>query len=57
MAAGIAVAWALGDERAQDLAQAFQERRQWHKAPPLEFGSVAAIESMMWRDVHRYRPL
>lgn len=57
MAAAIAVADALGDERAQELASAYDQRVEWATSPPLRLGSLVAIESTMWFEVHRYRPL
>jgi len=56
-AAAIAVAMALGDDRARGLARQFEEQRKWGHAPPLSYQGTSAIESMMWREVHRYRPL
>ena len=56
-AAAISVAGALGDKRAGDLAHEFAEGIRARHAKPYEFESMAIIESMMWRDVHRYRPL
>lgn len=57
LAAGISVAGALGDKRAGAIAHQFVQQQQAANAPPLSFESVASIETMMWREVHRYRPL
>ncbi len=57
MAAAITVARALGDRRAQDLASGFDQRVEWGTSPPLRLGLLASIESTMWLEVHRYRPL
>ena len=57
MAAAISVADALGDDRAQELASGYDQRVKWGTSPPLELGSLAAIESTMWLEIHRYRPL
>ena len=55
--ASISVARALGDERAGPLAHQFLEARKISGAPPLNVESIMIIETMMWREVHRYRPL
>jgi hypothetical protein len=56
-AAAISVARALGDPRATEYTDVFTQQLRWGKAPPLEFGTLSAIETSMWMDVHRYRPL
>ena len=56
-AAAISVAWSLGDERAGLMARQFSEQARYSKDGEPGLGSVAAAESLMWRHVHRYRPL
>jgi hypothetical protein len=56
-AAAISVAWSLGDSRASDFAKAFSGQLRASNSPPLTLEGLASAESLMWRQVHRYRPL
>lgn len=56
-AAALSVGLALGDPQASDYVREYMAHRQLVQAPPLNFGSVASIEAVMWLHVHRYRPL
>lgn len=56
-AAALSVALALGDLQASDYVHEYMAYRKLVQAPPLNFGSVASIEAVMWLHVHRYRPL
>ena len=56
-AAAISVAWSLGDERAQEFARLYSMRLHLRHVEPLSLGQLAATESLLWQNVHRYRPL
>ena len=56
-AAALAVGWSLGDQRGRFLTRQFADTMQRREDQKLDLGTVAAAEHLMWRHVHRYRPL
>jgi len=56
-AAAISVAWALGDVRGQVLSRQFAESMRIAGEGKPDLGNMMAAERLMWRHVHRYRPL